>query len=88
MGEAGAWHRDEIREITGNVTEVCERIFGLRGSFNLIKNSQETALPGASGSGFYKAAVDYRASYQVPTGPENVPQHIIQPLIVYLGLPV
>ena len=29
----------------------------------------------------------FDASYVVPTGPQNVPQHIWQPAILYLGRP-
>ena len=29
----------------------------------------------------------FDASYVVPTGPQNVPQHIWQPAVLYLGRP-
>ncbi len=40
---------------------------------------------GVAGHRAYDVAFD--ASRVVPTGPENVPQHIWQPVILYLGRP-
>lgn len=80
---AGMWHRDEIRNITGTA-----------GSFKAIPGSNNfsgafTRLLSTGGSndpdGTGPSALSFDASLVVPTGPQNVPQHIWQPIIIYLG---
>lgn len=83
--EAGAWEQDAIRNITGTV-----------GSFKAIPGSNRfsgafTRLASTGGShdadGTGPAALSFDASLVVPTGPQNVPQHVWQPAVLYLGRP-
>jgi hypothetical protein len=84
---AGAWGRDEIRNITGAVgmgpdTVVTDAL----GAFN-------TPYPPAAHSNQYIEPAPYYNSFGfnvslvVPTGPQNVPQHVYVPVILYLGRP-
>ena len=81
--EAGAWEQDAIRNITGTA-----------GSFKAIPGSNRfsgafTKLASTGGSdasnGTGPAALSFDASLVVPTGPQNIPQHVWQPLVIYLG---
>lgn len=83
--DAGAWGEDAIRNITGQAS------------------GANSVGPCADGMGaIYRGKVQGNATYRndsyggylmfdasrvVPTGPENVPPHIWQPAILYLGLP-
>lgn len=81
--EAGEWGRDEIRNIVA--------------TFNLpYRNPAPTGAvtwgsvdskfsQGGTGSAVSLSTFD--ASTVVPTGPENVPPHVWQPAILYLGRP-
>ena len=81
--EAGEWGRDEIRNIVA--------------TFNLpYRNPSPTGAvtwgsvdskfsQGGTGSAVSLSTFD--ASTAVPTGPENVPPHVWQPAILYLGWP-
>ena len=81
--EAGAWEQDAIRNITGTA-----------GSFKAIPGSNRfsgafTKLVSTGGSddsaATGPAALSFDASLVVHTGPQNVPQHVWQPLVIYLG---
>ena len=86
--EAGSWGRDEIRNIVGKV-----------GLIDLNPNAPTSlsTAPFASTTVSYGpdtgynpgqgAICDMDVSRSVSTGPQNVPQHIWQPIILYLGLP-
>ena len=84
--DAGAWGRDEIRNITG----AFGRAYGAGSGYPA--QGAFTDLPGVS-NGRGIAAVErndpagFDASLVVPTGPQNVPQHVWQPLVLYLGRP-
>ena len=78
---AGQWHRDEIRNITGTV-DTGTGVFGATGAFSVVASPKENTVAGTHNSDF-----DFDASRVVPTGPQNVPQHIWQPAILYLGRP-
>lgn len=81
--EAGEWGQDEIRNIVA--------------TFNLpYRNPAPTGAvtwgridngysQGGTGAGVSLSTFD--ASTIVPTGPQNVPQHVWQPAILYLGRP-
>lgn len=84
-GNAGAWEEDAIRNITG-----------AGGSFKSLPGSDRfsgafTQLATTGGSndavGTGPAAFSFDASLVVPTGPQNVPQHVWLPVIIYLGNP-
>lgn len=83
--EAGAWGRDEIRNITGNIRSY--RALGSTasaGCFSSQTYRTTTDGGGATGTVGYDT---FDPSRVVPTGPQNVPQHIWQPVILYLGRP-
>ena len=81
--EAGGWGRDEIRNITGEHSPL--------GSYSVISGAFQqqgaTAANYASTSSGSHIAEQFDASNVVPTGPQNVPQHVWQPTILYLGRP-
>ena len=82
--EAGAWQSDAIRNITGRpgITASDEFTWG-EGAFYGVDY-----FAGALSTVQTSHLIYFDSSRVVPTGPENVPPHIWQPLIVYLGLPV
>ena len=81
---AGAYHRDEIRNIVGvhidpyGVTQNYSS-----GAFS-AGNPRAAAM---QGNGVANGAwdVSFDASRVVPTGPENVPPHYRQPIALYMG---
>ena len=87
--DAGAWHRDEIRNITGNFgssfcrTGVDVSYAAPTGAFNMPASGYRVVLSNTTSLGVN--GID--ASLVVPTGAQNVPQHIWQPVIIYLGQP-
>ena len=87
--EAGAWHRDEIRNITGELgscycrTAADTNYVAPTGAFNMTISLYKASLVSASSRGVY--GID--ASLVVPTGEQNVPQHVWQPTALYLGSP-
>lgn len=83
---AGAWHRDEIRNITGIV---YDHHFGISPSSSGALIYAQAGLTGNSvaGSAEKYGQVSLDASQTVPTGVQNVPQHVWQPVIIYLGQP-
>lgn len=86
VGNAGSWGQDAIRNIIGTA-----------GLFKSLSNNENrfsgalTLLETTGGSndsdGSGPAALSFDASLVVPTGPQNVPQHIWQPVMLYLGRP-
>ena len=78
---AGAWGRDEIRNITGTV-DTGTGIFKATGAFAVVTSDGEMTT-----AGDHKSDFKFDASRVVPTGPENVPPHVWQPAIIYLGRP-
>ena len=85
-GDAGMYHRDEIRNIVGNSTHMHVQPSGgvsaWGGALGTITSHLASALDGASQVGLQ---IQFDASRVVPTGPENVPQHYKQPIALYLG---
>ena len=80
---AGAWGRDEIRNIYGQVGEIVHAE-SANGAFKYIGQLVgRTYVDGVWKSGI----IHMEASQLVPTGPMNVPPHIWQPVIIYLGRP-
>ena len=88
---AGAWHRDEIRNVEGH--------FGVfpsgGGGWFLYGDGAWRPDPNlkinvSCGTGFptgNNPSPKFMLSNAVPTGPMNVPPHIWQPIIIYLGRP-
>ena len=83
--EAGAWGRDEIRNITGSVNIMRLTVGGAVGPFSLL-NDRIVAV-GVGGVTASISDIGFSASNVVSTGPQNVPQHVWQPVILYLGRP-
>ena len=82
---AGSWGRDEIRNITGAVAELFgQQAGGATGAMQISLLNNRTAAIG-SGAGYGRVSLD--ASSDVPTGPLNVPPHVWQPVVIYLGRP-
>lgn len=88
---AGAWHRDETRNVEGHfgVFPVSGGGWFLYGDGawgpdpNLkINISYGTGFPTGN-----NPSPKFMLSNAVPTGPKNVPEHIWQPIILYLGRP-
>lgn len=89
---AGAWGRDEIRNITGAIGKEIRDDTTNLGVFSKSKASSITGMTlVTSGSGTAAAlshsVSTFATSSMVPTGPQNVPPHIWQPVILYLGRP-
>ena len=84
--EAGAWGRDEIRNITGSFGRAYGAGSGYpaQGAFTDLSGvSNGRGEPGVERND----PAGFDASLVVPTGPQNVPPHIWQPVIFYLGRP-
>ena len=83
--EAGAWGRDEIRNITGSINIMRLAGGGAVGPFSII-NDRIVAV-GVGGVTASISDIGFSASNVVSTGPRIVPPHIWQPVIIYLGRP-
>ena len=84
--QAGGWGRDEIRNITGDIGFTHA---GSRNGTGALKPSGGTQVF-SHWDGSYlgsNTSLGFDASLSVPTGPQNVPQHIWQPAVLYLGRP-
>lgn len=89
---AGTWGRDEIRNITGGSNLGQERrdavlTHGSTSTDGALKYTQMNQSKVAEGSGVGIGSLELDASLVVPTGSQNVPQHVWQPLCLYLGRP-
>ena len=82
---AGAWGRDEIRNIMGSASPFI--MDGYEPSVSGTMSVKRIANAAQSGDSRPTFALNFNASNVVPTGPQNVPQHIWQPIILYLGCP-
>lgn len=83
--EAGAWEQDAIRNITGTAGQfksISERD-RFSGAFTRLLSTGGSDDSNGTGP----AALSFDASLVVPTGPQNVPQHVWQPAVLYLGRP-
>ena len=85
-GTAGSWGRDEIRNIIGSVNYSI-MTFGSSGtgSFTVTDIGSYTTASGGANTRY--SSINFNPARVVPTGPQNVPQHIWQPIILYLGRP-
>ena len=85
MGQAGAWGRDEIRNIVGSIAPWSAEN-NASGAFSV--GDTRTSRPNGTGTlGSGNTLYNFNASLIVSTGPQNVPQHVWQPVILYLGRP-
>ena len=86
---AGAWGRDEIRNIVGelnrnSVVQILDSTSDTSGAITSTSVSGSYRLAGQPGA---SSGLRIDASRSVQTGPVNVPPHIWQPIIIYLGRP-
>ena len=84
--QAGGWGRDEIRNITGNIGFTHA---GSRNGTGALKPSGGTQVF-SHWDGSYlgsNTSLGFDASLSIPTGPQVVPQHVWQPVVLYLGRP-
>ena len=84
--QAGGWGRDEIRNITGDIGFTHA---GSRNGTGALKPSGGTQVF-SHWDGSYlgsNTSLGFDASLSIPTGPQNVPQHVWQPAVLYLGRP-
>ena len=86
-GTAGAWGRDEIRNITGTLQRVGSGHNMVITTAGALKAPRVASQYFAAGENGNASDVTLDASRVVPTGPQNVPQHVWQPVIIYLGRP-
>ena len=84
-GMAGAWGRDEIRNVTGSFSAILCGETTVSGALNQVLGGGYTTASGSGGTKFRTLILD--AAQVVPTGPQNVPPHIWHPVILYLGQP-
>ena len=92
--QAGAWGRDEIRNITAETDlrrlgSVPNSYPPATGAFTVVEDVNP-GIPQVYSPGTHKlyGQLSFSAARVVPTGPQNVPQHIWTPYIIYLGLTV
>ena len=82
--EAGSWGHDEIRNIAGSISEAYGRKESVdTGALASEFLANRSAYESSAGAGY--GLISFDASRVVPTGPENVPPHVWQPAILYLG---
>ena len=84
-GTAGAWGRDKIRNVTGSFSAILCGETTVTGALNQALGGGYTTASGSGGTKFRTLILD--AAQVVPTGPQNVPQHVWQPVVIYLGRP-
>ena len=84
---AGAWGRDEIRNVTGSLQRLGSGHNMVITTAGALKASRVASQYFAAGENGNASDVTLDISRVVSTGPQNVPQHVWQPLILYLGRP-
>lgn len=81
--DAGAWGEDAIRNIMGEASGANSVGPCADGMGAIYRGAVQGNATYRNGS--YGGYLMFDASRVVPTGPENVPPHIWQPVILYLG---
>ena len=89
--EAGAWWRDEIRNLQGNISiggagNQNSLIGGCSGVFSVENQTVAGVLDPDTNGAIRYTRIIMNASTVVPTGLQNVPQHIWQPFVIYIGV--
>lgn len=79
---AGQWHRDEIRNATGTFPGGYTA-----GNHSGAFTTGTAGYATFEGSRLKMEIVKFDLNATVPTGPENVPPHVWQPVCLYLGRP-
>ena len=83
--EAGAWGEDAIRNITGQASGANSVGPCAEGMGAIYRGTVQGNATYRNAS--YGGYLMFDASRVVPTGPENVPPHVWQPVALYLGRP-
>ena len=90
---AGSWTSDAMRLLTGMASFARGDGGGsilmddTEGVFRVDRNGQLIQSYMGSSNKFQLSRLFFDSSRNTPTGPENVPQHVWQPLCLYLGRP-
>ena len=90
---AGCWASDAMRALTGMASFARGSGGGsilmddTEGVFHVDRNGPSTQAYTGSSNKFQLSRLFFDSSRSTPTGPENVPPHIWQPVILYLGRP-
>lgn len=82
-GTAGAWGSDAVRNIVGKIGAIPYGV-SISGTSGVFYENGSAAGWQGGGYGFKGVYIDISRS--VPTGPRNVPPHIWQPVVIYLGI--
>ena len=88
---AGSWASDAMRALTGMASFARGEGGGAiimdatEGVFRVDRNGQSTQAYTGSSNKFPLSRLFFDSSQGTPTGPENVPPHVWQPAILYLG---
>ena len=83
--DAGAWGEDAIRNITGQASGANSVGPCYSGEGAIYRGEVQGNATYRNGP--YGGYLMFDASRVVPTGPENVPPHVWQPVVLYLGRP-
>ena len=78
---AGAYHRDEMRNVYGSFDPRVDAI-NMTGAFYYAGAAARHSVSGSENGG---VVIGFDTSRVVPTGPENVPPHYGQSIALYLG---
>ena len=90
---AGSWASDAMRALTGMASFARGSGGGsilmddAEGVFHVDRNGISIEAYTGSSTNFPLSRLFFDSSQNTPTGPENVPPHIWQPVILYLGRP-
>ena len=90
---AGGWASDAMRALTGIASFARGSGGGsilmddTEGVFHVDRNGNSIQAYTGSSSYFPLSRLFFDSSRNTPTGPENVPPHVWQPAILYLGRP-
>lgn len=79
--QAGAYHRDEMRNVYGSFDPRVDAI-NMTGAFYYAGAAARHSVSGSENGG---VVIGFDTSRVVPTGPENVPPHYGQSIALYLG---
>lgn len=90
---AGSWESDAIRSITGTASFARGSGGGAilldttEGAFSVDRNGTSIQSYTGATPNIATSRLFLDASSVVPTGPQTVPQHVWQPVVIYLGKP-
>lgn len=87
-GQAGTWGRDTGRSLTGTIDfDVCSFVWESSGAFSSIGDTDGlNAQQGVAASRQTAVYFDTEKVWGEHSGNEFTPTHILQPVVIYLGL--